>query len=355
MSARPRRLSVLVLGAGGNVSQGIMKALAGSTLDCRVVAGCVSPLGAGLHLADRSYLTPYASDAAFADWLVETSRAEAVDFVLSGTEPVLEALASLADRLRDETGATPIVARPEQLELGTDKLLTARWLARHDLPYARTEAAADEAAVRELADSAGFPLIVKPRRGKGAAGVFEVRSAEELKPFLGRSDLIVQELLGDDASEYTVGCLADAAGRPVGTVALRRDLEAGTTFRAEAGAFPEVRRVAERVAARLAAAGPLNVQLRVHRGEPVPFELNVRFSGTTPIRARMGFNEVEAVIRERAFGEHPAPVEVTRGRVVRYWNEIYVRDEAYERLREGRPLDAAAEAPGLVEDWGSPR
>ena len=45
--------------------------------------------------------------------------------------------------------------------------------------------------------------------------------------------------------------------------------------------------------------GPLNIQLRLSEdGVPVPFELNVRFSGTTPMRARFGFCDVEAMLRE---------------------------------------------------------
>ena len=37
-------INVLVLGVGGNVSQGILKALAASKLQCRVIGGCVSSL-----------------------------------------------------------------------------------------------------------------------------------------------------------------------------------------------------------------------------------------------------------------------------------------------------------------------
>ncbi|NOG51580.1 MAG: hypothetical protein HND48_20760 [Chloroflexi bacterium] len=53
-------LTVLVLGVGGNVSQGILKALALSTLPVRVIGACVGPgvdgavhLRRGLHLAAR--------------------------------------------------------------------------------------------------------------------------------------------------------------------------------------------------------------------------------------------------------------------------------------------------------------
>ncbi len=76
---------------------------------------------------------------------------------------------------------------------------------------------------------------------------------------------------------------------------MRRDLLEGTTYRAEAD-FPEIRREAVRIAEALKPMGPSNIQLRMHGGRPVCFEINIRFSGTTPIRARLGFNDVEAAL-----------------------------------------------------------
>ena len=81
--------------------------------------------------------------------------------------------------------------------------------------------------------------------------------------------------------------------------------------------------------------GPCNVQLRLVEGRPVPFELNVRFSGTTPARARLGFNEVEAAIRHFVLGEPAQDLpQVESGTVLRYWNEMYVDAEAAGRVEE---------------------
>jgi carbamoyl-phosphate synthase large subunit len=133
---------------------------------------------------------------------------------------------------------------------------------------------------------------------------------------------------------------------------MRRELRESTTYRAEAGEFPEVRAEAESIARALRPMGPLNVQLRVAGGRPVAFDLNVRFSGTTPARARLGFNEVEAALRHFLRGEPIEPTEVTRGTMLRYWNERYVPADATEELaRTGRLEDPRAH-PAIVEDWG---
>jgi carbamoyl-phosphate synthase large subunit len=311
-----RELTVLVLGVGGNVSQGILKALAISELQHRLVAACVDPDAPALFRADARYVSPPAADPGFGDWLVDVCEREGVDAVLSGVEPVLEALAAGVDGLR----ATCVVSPPEVLEVGQDKLLTCRWLEKQGFAAPRC---IDEG------DKADYPLIAKPRRGRSAGGVTEI-----VEPFIGRDDYVVQERLEGD--EFTVGCFCDREGQLRGSVAMRRELSHGTTVRAECGSYPEVRSEAERMAEKLRPLGPLNVQLKLTEDGPVAFELNVRFSGTTPLRARLGFNEVEAALRHLVLGEPPVDLPDARpGVVVRYWNEAYVSD-----------------GEAFFEDWG---
>ena len=352
MSGAAGPLTVLVLGVGGNVSQGILKALRRSELDLRVVAGCISPLAVGLYAADRAVVTPLARDDGFLPWLERTCRDEGVGAVLSGAEPVLEALAPEAERLREATGgAVAIVSPPETLEVGQDKLTTARWLEERGLAFPASADAADAAAVRALAEEHGFPLLAKPRRGKGGTGLVRVGSQEELDLVTGRDGIVVQEHLPDRA-EFTAGCMVDSEGELRGSVVMRRELVEGTTYRAEFGEFPEVRDEAVRIAQALRPRGPLNVQLRLRDGRPVAFELNVRFSGTTPARARAGFNEVDAALRHFVLGEPMNLPRVESGVVLRYWNELYLPDGAAEAL----PRDGAAADPSAlgaeVEDWG---
>ncbi|HEY9868990.1 MAG TPA: hypothetical protein V6D08_07475, partial [Candidatus Obscuribacterales bacterium] len=116
-----RQLNVLVLGLGGHVSQGILKALADSSLRLRVVGACISPLARGLYMTSRAYVSPLASDGHFVDWLIETCRTERIDAVLSGVEPNLTAMADYAEEIYRQSGAVCIVSRPEVLAIGDDK------------------------------------------------------------------------------------------------------------------------------------------------------------------------------------------------------------------------------------------
>ena len=245
------RLTVLVLGVGGNVSQGILKSLQMSSLTCKVIGACVSSRAAGLFTVDRAYVSPYANDPGFVDWLISICRHDGIQAVLCGSEPVLAVLSIHAQRIRLETGAICIVSPPQCLSIGADKLATCQWLEKNGFNFPRYAASENQADVEALVRDCGYPLIAKPRAGKSAQGLIYIRSPADLAHATSLADYVVQELLGDDDSEYTVGCFSDRDGRVRGTIAMRRELLQGTTFRAEIGDFPSVRNEAIRIAAHL--------------------------------------------------------------------------------------------------------
>jgi carbamoyl-phosphate synthase large subunit len=349
----PQILNVLVLGVGGNVSQGILKALAVSRLSCRVIGACVNSLSFGLYTVDKAYVSPTASDPAFPDWLIQLCRAEHVHAILSGVEPVLTVLAGEAEKIQAETGAVCIVSSPECLAVGNDKLLTSQWLRDNGFVLPKTADAADSEGVEALVRACGYPLIAKPRYGKGAHGVFELRSDEDLQSAKAKNAYVIQEYLGDPHQEYTVGCFSDRESRVRGALVMRRELLEGTTYRAEAGYFPDVREEAIRIAEALRPMGPCNIQMRRHGGRAVCFEINVRFSGTTPVRARIGFNDVEAALLHYVLGQPAADLPlITKGIALRYWNEVYVSAEAKTQLDEFKKLDQPKSYNPVIEDYG---
>ncbi len=347
------RLNVLVLGVGGNVSQGILKALRLASIPCRVIGACVSPLSMGLYTVDQAYVSPPANDPGFFDWLIRTCKAEQVDAVLSGVEPVLNVLSAQADQLRALTGAFMMVSRPEVLAIGADKLMTCEWLRDHGRNYPSFANAADRAAVEALASKCGYPLIAKPRCGKGSYGISLLRNRTDLDSSIGRADYMIQEYLGEDASEFTVGCFSGRDGRVRGTIAMWRELLCGTTYRAEVGEFPEQREEAIRIVDALKPLGPCNVQLRLKKGRPICFEINVRFSGTAPLRARFGFNDVEAALRHYVLGEETADLPmVIQGIALRYWNEVYIDPAAKTALEKWGVLENPHNYSSHIEDYG---
>ena len=75
--------------------------------------------------------------------------------------------------------------------------------------------------------------------------------------------------------------------------------------------------------------GPTNFQLRLTEKGPTVFEINPRFSGTTPIRTMFGINEVEVIVNAVLFGKMPQKIKKKRGIVMRYFENQFVSWEQY--------------------------
>lgn len=330
-----RKLNVLVLGVGGNVSQGILKALALSSLDLRVVTACISPYAPGFfQVGEKAYVSPLAADAKFIPWLVDVCRTERIDAVLSGAEPNLNVMAKHAEGIHKETGAVCIVSSPQTLAIGDDKLETCKWLKQNGFNYPLHAPCSDKEAARLLVEQCGYPLIAKPRVSRGGVRILKVENEAGLNYALSFPDFVLEECLGTDETEYTVGCFCDKDGNLRGTIAMHRELQQGTTCRAEVAPFPEVSEEAARIVRALKPLGPANVQLRVSNDRPVCFEINIRFSGTTPIRAKLGWNDVEMALRHFVLGEPGSDLPViSSGTVLRYWDELYIDSRSAAELR----------------------
>lgn len=345
-------LNVLVLAVGGNVSQGILKALQHDRRPMRIVGADISPLQMGLYTVDRALISPWAHEAAFLPWLIDTCNKERIDVILSGCEPVLLAIARRQREIENASGAQCLCSPLHVLELGDDKRQTCRWLAAEKLPGPAFADAGDSEAVNALLAARGFPLVAKPRHGGGARGVFVVENLHDLDYARGKSDYLLQEYLGSDDAEYTVGCFRDRDGRLAPSCCMRREIVAGTTSTAVLGAFPDVREAAERIVDRLAPLGPCNVQLRMTDRGPICFEINPRFSGTTPIRSHFGYHEVSAVLDNLLEGKPVNLPLVTEGVVLRYWNELYVAPAAHEALQHSGELPDPKSFPAAIEIYG---
>ncbi len=333
-------LNVLVLAVGGNVSEGILKALRYSSLRCRVIGADISPAKTGLYTVNRALISPWANEPGFLDWLLGACRENHVHAVLTGAEPILPVMAANAEKIKAETGAICIVSDVETLDIGDDKLLTSQWLERQGFEGPAFAASEDAEGLETLANRFGYPLVAKPRRGGGCRGHVRVEDANDLGYVSRKRGYIVQQHVGEAGEEFTAGCFADRDGVVRGAIVMRRELHEGTTVEAEVGEFPDVRDAAVAITEALRPMGPCNVQMRRHEGRPFCLEINVRFSGTTPVRAHFGFSEVEAALRHYVLGEPAQEMRaVSEGVMIRYWNEMYVKPEGLAAFDKGGPVD----------------
>jgi carbamoyl-phosphate synthase large subunit len=330
-----KKINVLVLGVGGNVGQGIITALRVSKLPIKIIGACVSSDSLGLYMSDTAYVSPYASDKTFIDWVIDVCNKESVSIIFTGVEEIIFELEINKEKLQNKTGSVFISSEIEKLKIANNKFLTAKFLQENGLNFPKSENLTNSEAVKELIEDCGFPLIAKPNMGKGSMGIVKLNSEKDLD-LIPDDNYCLQEYLGDENNEFTVGCYVDKSGNQKGMIIFRRKLKYGTTFMAEIVENKIIEDECRKICSAFKPRGPLNIQLRLHKGKPICFELNARYSGTAPIRAKFGYNDVEAMIKEYVTEENIENLlnPAKKGKVYRYFNEFYIDLQMQEKLNE---------------------
>lgn len=324
-------IRIAVTGVGNPLGQNIFKALEMSSLPLRLYSLDANPFSAGFFRGE-AVLCPRADSPNYIDEFIAFLKRQRISAVFFGTEAEPAVLRPHRERIQTETGTVLMLNDAAVLSVADDKYLTALALAKAGLDHPASAPADDAEAVAALMSTRDFPFIAKPRKGSASRGLARIRNSAELDAHR-RKGFVIQECLLPDDAEYTVGVYRCRNGAIAATTVIRRDLDFGLTYRGIIGHDPVIAAYAESVVAALDAFGSCNVQLRLTARGPVCFEVNPRFSSTTPVRAHFGVNEPELALREYVLGEHLPRFTARPGAVLREWKEVYLEaDETAEML-----------------------
>ena len=328
---------VLITGVGGNVGQGVLKALRASTRSRFHIVGIdMEPLAAGFSLVDSYYQTPRTSDPRFPEAFEAIAKKEKLEAVYVCSPSELEPFASFKDDFERQFGLTVFVNPLEVVRIGSDKFATANFLREVGFVYPETVMGNDASGVHRLINKYQFPLLAKPRCGFSSRNIFILNSSEEFFAAMTLCpDLVVQRYLGDPENEFTATTISGWDAKVRATIIFRRELLQGTTYRTELIDDANLEKQVVAIVEALGAIGPCNLQFRLLDGVACVFEINPRFSGTSGIRFLYGFNDCEMVfdlLHRKIEIEKPT---LRKAVVLRYWNEICISDASFDDLREG--------------------
>jgi carbamoyl-phosphate synthase large subunit len=265
----------------------------------RVIVTDVNPLSPAVHVADRAYRVPLATDPQYLSELLAICEAEGVRLAVPTIDDELPLFGASIDRFR-AIGVTAACS-PESTALTCDdKLATCEVLRAHGVSAARSFPPDTLPADIEL------PLFIKPRVGRGAVGAFKVSTREELEFFVKYvPNPIVQEYL--DGPEFTIDVLCDFNGTPLSIVPRERVvIRAGVIDRGRTVRSDALTNLALSVCRVLRFAGPINIQCRMRGDQPVIIEINPRFSGGIPLTIAAGADFPKLLV-ELAMGRDVAP------------------------------------------------
>lgn len=248
-------------------------------------------------------------------------KEQEIKILFIGVDFELPVLARYKEQIEIKTKCKIIVSSETVINIGNDKYLTYLFLKENGLSYPET-LLPENCDFSELK----FPLIIKPRVGARSVGVYKVNSIAELQTALGKvENPIIQELVGDDSTEYTCGVLS-LDGSLQKSIALNRSLKDGNTFISEYKAtYPSIiYDYLNDITDKLKPFGACNFQLRIDReGIPKLFEINPRHSGTTYIRSLFGYNEVVFILKF-LLENQVIDFDMKEGKAIRHFEETLI-------------------------------
>ena len=236
---------------------------------------------------DYRIAIPIATAENFSEAVKTMCGVLSIDILVPGVDEELSILASI----KGEVG-WPIIMLPDNgfIELMLDKQACAEALRSDGLSAPLTLPVS-------RADEIGFPLIIKPRSGRGSRGVMKIDRPSQVAAYLtlygvDPTAIIAQEWI--KGQEYTVFVCPDRQSTLRAVVPVRVDQKRGVTIRAETEAHPAIVEYARRFQATFQPNGPYNIQCMVTEdGVVVPFEVNPRISTTLCVSIAAGVEVID--------------------------------------------------------------
>ena len=304
--------SVLVPGASAPAGINAIKSLKMAKFGGKVVATDSDPLSPGFHMVHDHYIMPLADrESQFIAKLYEVVDKHKIDILMPSSGSDIYPYSKFRGQL-EALGATPVVSDPESLEICRDKLKTFNFLAdKFGLPFTTT----DPHKVRE------FPVIAKPRFGKGSRDVIKIVDEVDLRYVDTKfKEMIFQDFL--PGMEYTVDVLSDLDKKALLAVPrIRLQTKEGISTKGKVVHHPALQEECKRIAEAVGIRGPCCIQMKESReGELKLVEINPRMGGGTIFSALAGAN-LPAMIVDLVEGKVAIPdfSEIT---VLRYFEEI---------------------------------
>jgi len=321
--------TILVPGASAPAAINTIKSLKMVKYPVRIVSSDTNPISAGFYMSDAHELLPEIESKTYLPRLFEIITKHKISILMPSSGYDIYHYSKNKKKLL-KLGALPVVSDEDTMEICRDKMQTYNHLSKkYDLP----------ATTMDSKKLSGFPIIAKPRYGKGSKGITRIDNSMDLKYALSKkNELIFQEYL--PGTEYTIDVLSDLNGEPIIAVPrIRVQTKAGISTVGKIVINEEISETCKSIAKYLKIKGPCCIQMKEsNEGTLKLLEVNPRLGGGTIFTALAGAN-FPAMILDMAMGKRIKIPKISEITIVRYFEEIVVEDRkaVKHHLNLGRP------------------
>jgi carbamoyl-phosphate synthase large subunit len=314
---------VLVPGAAAPAGINTIKSLKMAKFNGKIVGTDSDSLAAGAFMADIFSVMPEArEESLFINKLFELVKVHKITALLPSSGFDIYPYSRCRRELQ-ELGAQAVVSDIDVLEICRDKMRTyQRLLSKFKVPFTTTEPG----------KIPSFPVIAKPRFGKGSRDVIMIEDESDLRYVTSKyHDMIFQEYL--PGIEYTIDVLSDLNKEPLFAVPrIRLQTKGGISTKGKIVRNQKMEEDCMNIAKSIGIRGPCCIQMKdTEDGEPHLVEVNARLGGGTIFTTLAGAN-LPALILDLIKGKEITAPNISEVTVIRYFEEIVVDDpQAPER------------------------
>ncbi|MDP4840375.1 MAG: ATP-grasp domain-containing protein [Alphaproteobacteria bacterium] len=292
---------VLLTGMGGSAGIFLINHLKKNNF--KVIAVDANSYAVGLLHADVSYIAPECTASNYLEVIKNICKKENVSFII----PLIDEELKLLKGLENDSFKV-ICPTIDFIEKTLDKYTLIESLSDFLSYLPKTFLFSDDFSSLE------FPVIVKPKLGRGSKGVCLINNQSELEKFISTNcekleHFVIQEKI--EGEEYTVSVVVNANNDLVSIVPKRILEKKGITNNAVTDFNQKIHDICEKITWNLKPKSPYNVQLILDNKnqEPYVFEINPRFSTTVTLTILAGIDEIMAPINFLINPEQQKPLE----------------------------------------------
>ena len=261
-----------------------------------VIAADASELAPAIYDADKYYIVPPITKAAYIDTILEICKEEKINGVLSLIDPELSLLAENQERFQ-AAGTTVIGSSYHLCEMALDKMQMYHWLMEHGYACARSWRDKDSFYRAVQAGEATYPVFVKPCRGSASIHISKACDQETIDClFAHEENLMIQEFL--KGQEIGADVYIDMLSGEVVSIFTKEKIKMRAGETDKAVSFKDVALFAliEKFTLEAGYRGQIDIDIFKINNQYYISEVNPRFGGGYPHAYESGCNHMKLIL-----------------------------------------------------------
>jgi carbamoyl-phosphate synthase large subunit len=309
--------NVLVPGASAPAGINTIKSLKLSNFKGKILSTDSNELSAGFYLSDFREVIPEVENENYMDVLFKIIDKYEINILMPSSGYDIFPYSENKEKLI-KYGAIPVISDRDVLEICRDKILTYSHLNKYfNLPFTTEE----KNKINE------FPIIAKPRFGKGSRNIVKINDLMELDYISNKySNMIYQEYLPGE--EFTIDVLSDMDSKPLISVPrIRLQTRGGISTKGKIILDQELIEESFKIVKFLKIIGPCCMQVKKDKNNVFKLvEINPRLGGGTIFTTLAGANFPQMIIDMIEGNDINIPTisEIT---ILRYFEEIILNEK----------------------------